>query len=180
MTTKTGNRSGQLANDQSMIDGIEKFLTQFASLPVGSQVLAPADIVKVFQARLDAGKAVLTAEAARTAAIKADKDERLKTAAFTQSFRRMVLGMFSQSPDTLAVFGLKAPKAVKKTVQTKSTAVAKSKATRTARNTMGTKQKKAIKGTVPVAKSDPAPTPAPPATNGTTPAPETPPTKPNA
>src|SRR5579864_3564584 len=40
-------------------------------------------------------------------------------AAFTESFRRIVQGMFSQSPDTLAEFGLKPPKASKKTVAVK-------------------------------------------------------------
>ncbi len=160
MSNSPTNRSSEIAADQAMIDGIQKFLSQFASLPVGSQILAPADIVKVFQGRLNAGKAVQTADAARTTAVKANRDERLNTAAFAQSFRRMVLGMFSQSPDTLAVFGLKPPKVVKKKVAVKSAAVAKSKATRTARNTMGSKQKKAIKGTLPAAPSGAAAEPA--------------------
>jgi hypothetical protein len=168
MSTIATNRNGKITADQHMIDGVQKFLSQFASLPVGSQTVTPADIVRVFQERLDTGKAVLAADAARIAAIKADKDKRVQTAAFTQSFRRMVQGMFSQSPDTLAAFGLKPLKAAKKTVETKATAVAKSKATRKARNTMGKKQKKAVKGTVPTAKS------------GAAPAPETQPTKPNA
>ncbi len=148
MTTQN-NRGSKLTADQKMIDGIQKFLSKFASLPVGSQTLTPADIVKVFQDRLDTGNAVVSAEAARTAAIKADRDKRAQTNAFAQSFRRMVLGMFSQSPDTLAIFGLKAPKVVKKTVDAKAAAVAKSKATRVARGTKGSKQKKAIKASPP-------------------------------
>jgi hypothetical protein len=181
MTTKVKTRDGQLSADQKLIDGTEKFLAKYPELPVGSQNMATTDIVKVFQGRIGTSKAVLTADAARTAAIKADRDERQKTSAFVQAFRRMVLGMFLQSPDTLATFGLKAPKAVKKDVETKSTAVAKSKATRKARNTMGTKQKKTVKGTVPAAKSGPDPKvaavtnsptpPTPPATSGTAPAP---------
>jgi hypothetical protein len=170
MTTKSNKRSDQVAADQAMIDGIQKFLSQLASMPVGSQNMTPADIVKVFQARVDAGKAVQTANAARITAVKANKDERQKTSAFVQAFRRIVVGMFLQSPDTLAVFNLTAPKAAKRTVATKSAAVAKSKATRTARNTMGSKQKKSIKGSVPEASTAPAEkTPA--ATSGPTPAP---------
>ncbi len=169
MSTIHTNRNAKISADQKMIDGIQKFLMQFASLPVGSQTVTPAEIVKVFQDRLDAGKAVLAAEAARTTAVKADKDKRVQTAAFAQSFRRMAQGMFSQSPDTLAEFGLKGLKTPKKTVATKATAVAKSKATRKARNTMGTKQEKAIKGTEPT-----------PAKSGTATPPETQPTKPNA
>jgi hypothetical protein len=141
--------------DQAMIDGVQKFLSQLASLPVGSQTMTPADIVKVFQDRLTLGKAAQTAEAARAAAVKADRDERARTAALVQAFRRIVLGMFAQTPDTLAVFGLKAPKAGKKKVAVKAAAVVKGKATRTARNTVGKKAKLLIKGAPPAAKPGP-------------------------
>jgi hypothetical protein len=147
MTTKK-NRNAKLAADQSMIDGVHGFLSTLPSFPVGSTSVTPADIVKVFQDRVDAARAVQTAEAARTAAVKTDLDKRAQTAAFVRSFRRIVLGMFSESPDTLAAFGLKAPRAPKKTVEVLSAAVAKSKATREARNTMGTRQKKGVKGNV--------------------------------
>jgi len=172
MTTHSNKRSDQVAADQALIDGTLKFLSQLASLPVGSQTMTPADIVKVLQARVDAGKAVQTANAARTAAVKANLDERQKTSSFVTAFRQIVVGMFRQSPDTLAVFNLTAPKAAKRTVAVKSAAVAKSKATRTARNTLGSKQKKSIKGatpgastasvgTTPAASSGPAAPPAP-------------------
>ncbi len=160
MTSINNKRSDKLAADQAMIDGTQKFLAKLAQLPVGSQTMTPDEIVQIFQGRLAIGKAVLTAEAARTAAVKADKDKRQSTAVFERSFRRIVLGMFSQSPDTLAIFGLKPPKAAKKTVATKAAAVAKNKATRKARNTQGTKQKKQIKGTTPAATSGATPTPA--------------------
>jgi cell division septation protein DedD len=156
-------RTDVIAADEAMIEGVTRFLMQIASLPVGNQVMTPADVVKVFQDRVNAGQAVKTAEAARTAAIKADRDERARTAATVRAFRRIVLGMFQESPDTLAVFGLKAPKVVKRTVATKSTAVAKNKATRTARGTKGKKQKSKIHGTPPAASPGPTASPAGPA-----------------
>lgn len=162
------NRDAKIAADQKMIDGVQRFLSKITSLIVGSQTVTPADIVKVFQDRLNAANAAVAAEAARTAAVKTDRDTRNQTAVFVSSLRRIVQGTFSQSPDTLATFGLKPLKATKVKVTTKATALVKSKATRTARNTMGKKQKKAVKGTPPTA------------TSGTTPAPVTPPTKPNA
>jgi len=158
MTNTINKRSDRIAADQAMINGTQKFLAQIATLPVGATNVTPADIVKVFQDRLNAGKAVQTAEAARTAAVKADVDERAKTAAFVQAFRRIVLGMFQEAPDTLAIFGMTAPKARKTTVATKATAAAKNKATRAARGTVGSKKKLAIKGTVP---ADTGATPAP-------------------
>ncbi|MDP9148795.1 MAG: hypothetical protein M3O36_02475 [Myxococcota bacterium] len=160
------NRNGQLAADQKMIDGVAKYLSKFTSLPVGSQQVTPAEMIKVFQDRIDAAKAAVTAEAARSAAVKVSRDTRKQTAAFVLSLRRMVQGMFSQSPDTLAEFGLKPIKAAKTKVATKATALAKSTATRKARNTMGSKQRKGVKGT------------ASPSTSGMTPT--TPPAKSNA
>ena len=180
MTTSSNKRTDWIADDQAMIAGTQKFLGTLTSLTVGSQTLAPADNVKVFQSRVDAGQAVLTAEAASTAAVAANRAERSKTAAFVQAFRRMVVGMYMQSPDTLAVFNLSAPKVGKKSVATKATAVAKNKATRKARNTMGSEQKKAITGTTAEASTAPAPT-TPAATSGSAAAsPATAVTKPGA
>jgi len=147
--SSTNNRLQRLASDQKLIDGVTKYLSKFAILPVGSQDLAPADIVKILQSRIDSCQAVVAAEAARNTAVKADRDERAKTAILVSSLRRMVVGMFSQSPDTLATFGLKAPRLSKKKVATKAAAVAKGVATRKARHTLGRKQKATIKGQPP-------------------------------
>jgi hypothetical protein len=184
MTNTANKRGDRVAADQAMIDGILKFLGNLATLPVGGTNMTPADIVKVFQERVDAGKAVQTANAARTAAVKADLDTRTKTSAFARAFRRIVLGMFQEAPDTLAIFNLTAPKATKVKVATKAVAVAKNKATRAARGTVGKRKKLAIKGTVP-AETGTAPAPATaatsaaPAAGGATAAPAIP-AKPNA
>jgi hypothetical protein len=161
MPTKLG-RAVRLADDQKMIDGIQKFLASNATLTFGSQIMAPVDIVAVFQKRIQTAKAALDADAVRLAAVKADRDERATTAKVVNAFRRWVVATFTESPDTLAIFGLKAPKARKVKVVVKAQAVAKSEATRVARGTKGSRQKKAIHGTVT------------PATSGTTTAPGTP------
>jgi hypothetical protein len=56
--------------------------------------------------------------------------------------------MYTEVPDTLAVFGLKPRKSPKKTVEILSTAIAKNLATRKARGTKGKRQKEEIKGSV--------------------------------
>jgi hypothetical protein len=180
MANVNNKRNDRVTADQKLIDGTQKFLAQFATLPVGGTNMAPADIVKALQDRIDKATAAQTAEAARTAAVKADHDERANTAAFVLALRRIVLGMFQANPDTLAVFGLKAPKARKTKVATKAAAIAKNKATRTARGTKGPKAKLKVKGTAPAQPGDgtaPA-TPATPAApaEATTPAAATPPT----
>jgi hypothetical protein len=166
MPTKLG-RAVRLADDQKMIDGIQKFLASNATLTFGSQTMTPAAIVAVFQHRIQTAKAALDADAVRVAAVKVDRDERATTAKAVNAFRRWVVATFTESPDTLATFGLKAPKARKTTVETKAQAVVKSKATREARGTKGSRQKKAIHGTVTPATSG---TPTAPANTPTTPA----------
>jgi len=68
------NRTQQLAADEKMIEGVQTVLATFASLPVGSQTVTPADIVKVLQARRSAALAADTARAALAAAVKVDRD----------------------------------------------------------------------------------------------------------
>ncbi len=178
MTPTTNTRNARIAADQAMINGVQKFLAKIATLPVGATPMKPTDIVATLQERIDKATAAQTADAALTAAVKADRDEQASTKGFLRALRRIVLGMFEEAPDTLAVFGVKAPKARTVKVATKAAAVAKNKATRTARGTVGPKKKLAIKGTVPAengvapAPAAPAPaTPAPAAAAPATPAP---------
>ena len=145
------NRVSQLAGEQKLIDGTKQFLWQLQSIPVGSQMVTPPEIVKILDDRIALVKAAIAAADARAAAVKAERDERTKTTPFVNSLKRMVVGMFSQSPNTLGVFGLKAPKVAKRTVASKSVAVEKVAATRKARNTMGPKARKSVRGTVPSA-----------------------------
>jgi hypothetical protein len=172
MSTQVKKRSDQIAADQALLAGVQKFLVQYPSLTVGSQSMTSAAIVTALQNRINANQAVQTAEAARTAAVKANQDERAQSATFEQGLRQVVQGMFSQSPDSLAVFGLKPRKSTKKTVATKTEAVAKNKATRAARHTMGPKQKLEITGATPAA-GDSGTSAAPVAASGASPAPVT-------
>jgi hypothetical protein len=161
------SRASRDAADQKMIDGIQKNLSQLASLPVGNTSYTPAQIVQIYQDRLTTSQAAADATAQRTAAIKADVDKQAATRTTTRAFRKIVSGMFAQSPDVLATFGLTPPKVATRSVETKTGAVAKAKATRAARHTLGPKQKAKIHGAV----TDPA---------GSTPSPEPTPTTPQA
>jgi hypothetical protein len=163
MSTESNKRSEQIAADQALIAGIQKFLSQSPSLTVGSQVLTPAAIIQLLQNRITANLAAQTADAARTAAVQANRDALAQTAAVRQAFRFLVQAMYSHSPDTLAVFGLR-PRAVsKKTAATKAGAAVKAKATRKARNTLGSKQKLEITGSTPTVTNGSSSAPAVPA-----------------
>jgi hypothetical protein len=157
MSTHNSNaRDSVLASDEKLIAGIQKHLTAQPTLMLGSQQVPPANIVTALQGRIALGKAIEPATAVRTAAIKAYKDKRAATALLLKDFRRMVQTMFSQSPDVLADFGLEPLKTGKATVATKAAALDKSKATRTARHTMGSVQRKSVKGAVPAPATSPA------------------------
>ena len=145
--TTTRTRTSKQAADQKLIDGTQQYLSQQASLTVGGATYTPAQIVQIFTDRIASNKAVETATAQKTAAIKADRDKRAATAPVAKAYRRMLEGMYSESPDTLAAFGLAPPKVATKTVAVKNDAVAKSLATRAARHTMGPKEKAKIHGT---------------------------------
>ena len=146
MSTNTkNNRVQQLAGEQKLIDGTNQFLAKVPSIMVGSQTMTPAEIVQVFEGRIAKGNAAVAAGDARTAAVKADRDERKNTQPFVNAFKRIVVGMFLQSPDTLGVFGLKPPKVAKKTAANKAAAAVKTKATRTARGPIGNKQRAKVK-----------------------------------
>jgi hypothetical protein len=166
------NRLSQITGAQAMVVGIQKHLATLASFSVGSQVLGPADVVKIYQDRVSTAQAAETAHAALAAAVKVDRDKRAQTASVTTAFKRIVQGMFAESPDTLADFGLKPLKVGTRTVATKAGAVAKTAATRKARHTMGSKQKEAVTGNVTGVVVTPVTEPAP--TSGPVPAPTAP------
>jgi hypothetical protein len=147
----TANRQNTLARDQAMTAGIQKRLAG-QSFTVSDKSYSTQDVVAVFQGRVTTGQAVSSSRAAWIAAVQADRAERSQTAAFVGAFQGILKGMF-QDPSALADFGLTPRKSGKKTVEVKSTAVAKNLATRQARGTMGKKQKAKIKGSVTQAPS---------------------------
>jgi len=171
MNTNKNNRLTRDSDDQKMADATATFLSQLASLPVGGAAFTSAEIIQIFKDRLATSKAVQTVTAQRAAAVKADVDKRAQTGPTVRAFRRMVQGMFSGSPDTLAAFGLAPIKVATKDVATKTEAVARALATRAARHTMGSRQRAKIKGTTTSASAGSSPSPgSPPAVGqGSTP-----------
>jgi hypothetical protein len=139
----------QSNNDQQMSAGTKKYLANVSSLSVAGVNMTPAQIAQLFDDRVASTESVQAASAARSAAIKANRDKRAQTASKVKTYTSIVQGMFAESPDTLAVFGLAPHKVPEKSAATKTVAALKSKATRKARHTMGKNQKANVKGTVP-------------------------------
>jgi hypothetical protein len=138
--------------DQKLLEGAQRYTAVLPSLTLRGQSYAPADLVQILQDRLAASLAVQTARAAYRGSVQTDRDKHAQTDAAVKALKGVVQGMFPESVDTLAEFGLRPRKVRTTTVAAKAGAIAKNAATREARHTMGKRQKLAIKGTPPTAQ----------------------------
>jgi hypothetical protein len=154
------NRLVQQTGDQTLIDGLKKHQSSLSSLLIAGTSFNTADLISTLQARIDARNATVKSRAAWQTDVKADRDERAKTKALISGLQQSLHVMFAGSIDTLADFGLKPRKVRVLTPEEKAMATAKAKATRSARHTMGSKQKAKIKGTAPQAAPATPPSPA--------------------
>ena len=133
MSTNNSRGSSQL-RDQKLIAGAQKNLRSYRSLTVGTQKVTPTDVVASLQERLAKAEATAVALAAYRGALKDEADTRAKSAKLIAGFKRLVAGMFFDSPTLLADFGLKPLSRAKRTLAEKTSAVEKAKATRAARH----------------------------------------------
>jgi hypothetical protein len=163
MPTKNNNkRIDQRAADQALIDGLTKHAGVLATLVIGGAPHTPTELVTVLQGRIAARASAAAARAPWLAAVQAERDESDKTQSLVSGLRQAIRTAFASQVDLLADFGLKPRKAAApRTPEEKAASVAKARATREARHTMGSKQRKRITGTAPVAAPVAAPAAAP-------------------
>jgi hypothetical protein len=172
-TTKAEGKSQFAVVAQQLSAGTAKHLTAATPVAFMGGSFTPAQITTELQQVVTLRSDVNTAKAAVTAKVATEKTDLPSLRTFIAAYKAYLKVAFGTSPDVLADFGL-APKARSTpTTATKAAAVVKRTATRAARHTMGTVQKKAVKGDVtdvtltPVI-SAPVPTVAPPAPAGPT------------
>ena len=134
---------------EQLITGASKHFASGPPVAFASDSFTPAQITSQLQsiialrADVEAAKNALKAKLATEAAnMPALRD-------FLYALVAFVKVTYSKSPDVLADFGLTPKKvATPLTVEQKAAAAAKRKATREARHTLGTRQRKAVKGAV--------------------------------
>jgi hypothetical protein len=139
----------------------------------------PAQITSKLQSIVTLRSDVDTAKAAIKAKLAAEASEGPSLRSFMTAYETYLKAVYGSQPDVLAQFGLQPKKArTPATVAGMAAAVAKRAATRAARHTLGSVQKKVVKGDVTgvvvVPVTAPAPTVATPSpagstTSGTTP-----------
>jgi hypothetical protein len=144
--TPKASRSSRTVAQQKLVDGFQKHQALLTQLFIQGELLTVPQLVARIDRAIAVADRAVVARAAWLAAVKEDLAMRRSMGAFFGAMRAALLAAFSAQIDILADFGLM-PRAVPVlTPEEKQAAVAKAKATRVARHTMGKKQKAAITG----------------------------------
>jgi len=168
MTVKSkANRSDR---NRKMIAGVQKHYPTATAIVVKSVSYTPAAIVKTLQGSIDAADATAAASAAFHKATAAERDANKTGDALYLGLKTYLINQYALQPDALADFGIEIANRQAPDASTVAAAVVKRADTRTARHTMGKRQKAGVKGTAaptPAAPASPPATPAVPATPAT-------------
>jgi hypothetical protein len=147
---------------RGLIAGTQKHSPN-GSLTFDGATYTAAALVQLLQGLRDTLGATDTAKASWQDALKDESEERAKLVSVIQAYRAWLLATYGNAPSTLADYGMTPRKArTPLTAEQKVAAAAKAKATREARHTMGSKQKKGVKGTMPAAVPTTPPAASPP------------------
>jgi hypothetical protein len=161
MKTKTRGRADLAAQAKQLIAGVDKLLANQTQVLLAGGTFTPAQITQRLQAIVTLRADVDAAKASTRAKLASEKADMPALRIFMDALATFVKAAYGTSPESLAAFGI-VPKARKQlTVEEKAAAAAKRAATRTARHTMGTKQKKVVKGDVVGITVTPVTAPAP-------------------
>jgi len=148
ITTKKKSKAAILARLQALVTGLQKELPN-GSFTLMSTVFTTAALLPILQGLIAALTAVNTAQKSAEAALVDLAAEDAKAGPIIRALERTLTTMFTNSPDTLALFDLEPPKArAPLSAAQRAAAVAKAKATREARGTKGAKQKALVTGNV--------------------------------
>jgi hypothetical protein len=155
------NRTDQSVADQRLIDGLTKHAAIIPPVMINGVAFSSKDLIGVLQARIAASESAATARATWQSLVVADAAEHATTRTIVSGLRQAMMVAFAVQVDTLADFGLTPRKVRVLTPDQKIAAVARAKATRQARHTMGKRQKARITGANPTGASPGAPVAAP-------------------
>jgi hypothetical protein len=148
MGAKNNGKGQVVAFAKQLIAGADKHLAKTTQVAFAGGSFTPDQITSKLQAIVDLRTGVEAAKATTKAKIAVETADTPALRTFMRAFVSYVKVAYGTSPDVLADFGLNPKARAPLTVEAKAAAAAKRTATRAARHTMGTKQKKAIKGAV--------------------------------
>jgi hypothetical protein len=143
---------------RTLIAGAQKHFPS-GSLVLAGQTLNPAQLVLRIQQDIDATDAADQAHSVWIEKVQLERNSHQELAPILRALRSQVFAQFGDAKDAasaLGDFGFTPRKVAGRPVATKAAAAVKSRATRTARHTMGKNQRKKVKGTVPAEASAPS------------------------
>jgi hypothetical protein len=150
------------AEYKTLINGINTELIGVDPFVINGTTYTRADLLARLQSRITASEATKTARTALHNAVNSEQDLQAQMVLLRAGMKAYLISRFGKGSGKLQLFGFAQTKTTQKTAQSKAAAVVKSKATRTARGTLGKKQKSGIKGVVPVPATPSSPGPAAP------------------
>jgi hypothetical protein len=148
MVVKREGKGQVVVVAKQLIAGTAKHLSNTAPAAFLGGSFTADQITSKLQTLVDLRTDVDAAKAAAKAKIAAEVTQRPPLRAFMSALTSYVKVTFGTSPDVLADFGINPKARVPPTVEEKAAAVAKRAATRAARHTMGSQQKKEVTGDV--------------------------------
>jgi hypothetical protein len=148
MATRIEGKGQVAVFAKQLIAGTEKHLTGATPVTLLGSSLTPAQITAQFQTLVNLRTDVGAAQATAKAKLAAETAQTPPLRALMGAFVAYVKATYGNSPDVLADFGITLKSRAPLTTEAMAAAVVKRAATRVARHTMGTQQKKGIKGAV--------------------------------
>jgi hypothetical protein len=148
MATNIRHKEQIVVLAKQLIAGTAKHLGSATQVSFTGGSYTPADITTKLQQIVTLRSDVDAAKASTKAKLTAEKTVMPSLRSLMAAYVTYLKAIYGDSPDVLADFGLSLKSRAPLTVVAKAGAVAKSAATRAARHTMGSRQKKAVKGDV--------------------------------
>jgi len=132
-----------------LIAGTQKDFANATSISFAGLTFTPAALMQLLSSYVTLFDDVDAARVALKTKVAARKAQQPSVRALVRKYVTYLMGLFNGLPDQLADFGLTPRKASTVSVETKGIAIEKRRATRDARHTMGSKQRKQVKGQPP-------------------------------
>ena len=148
MVTKKQGKGTVVALAEKLIAGTSKHLANLPQIKLAGGSFTPSQIIAQLQTLGTLRSDVDAAKASTKAKLAVEKTDMPALRIFMDAFVAFVKAAFGNAPDVLADFGVHPTTRAPLTVEAKTAAVAKRKATRAARHTTGPKKKMSVKGDV--------------------------------
>ncbi len=153
------NRIARQGADQQILYGVRTHLQTIPALYLGGKVFSPATLEARVQQRVDKSVAIVNARAALDQAIRDYEADDKASDVIVRDLQHTVTAIFGDGSSQVADFGFTSPRLPVWTPEMTTAAVAKRKATREARHTVGPKAKLAVKGAIESPPPEPPPEP---------------------